>query len=472
MAKLGFLSAGCRESRCNDPLISTLNEDVFTVRRASSTLRDTVIPLLFIFMTIFSFRIPLVYNSLVLAAMGAFIAGFRSPVFWRKMGELLRSDYLFDVLKSYFVIFFVITVVLLYTVSSDITIFRGYISVVVSLACTAVVMVFLLSKYALTCADVLRLVLYAMCLQSLIQIAGFVSPDVLAIVQLFQNESDSEMLQLGYGGLRGLALSGELTFALSATYGFSFIILFYLVVNAGISRFSSYVAGFLLVIGSMFAGRTAFIGLAVGVLYYLSASGFGAKAFLRLGMNIIIVLVVCAAALTFFASEQTEALLRFAFEFVYAYLEGNSVETESTNILMESLRLQFDPTTLAFGDGMYTNADGSYYKKIDSGYARQILFGGVAFLVVCFVNQLAVLRVFLSSVWGGAQIGLRRMSLFAYGYLAVLHVKGEAIGYIKFVQVIIFMCSLALIHEFLVRRRISPDPSGECKDGPAEGCTA
>jgi len=49
------------------------------------------------------------------------------------------------------------------------------------------------------------------------------------------------------------------------------------------------------------------------------------------------------------------------------------------------------------------------------------------------------------------------MSLFAYGYLAVLHVKGEAIGYIKFVQVIIFVCSLAVIHEFLVRRRIGPD---------------
>jgi hypothetical protein len=422
--------------------------NMHSLERHDGLAKLNVLPILFIFMTVFSFRLPVVYNSLIFAAGCAFLLGFRSAVFWNEIRLFVGSKYVFGVLKSYFVIFFLITLVLLYSASTDLTIFRGFVSVAISLACTGVVVAFLLCKYDLNATEMMRIVLYAMCLQSLIQLAAFLSPAVLSVVQFFQNEGDSQMLQEGYGGLRGLALSGELTFALSATYGFSFITLFYLVAKSCLPKTSAYVIGFLLVVGSMFAGRTAFVGLGFGVIYYFSASEFKLRRLLlRTLANVVMVGLISYALFALFSNEQTEALLRFAFEFVYAYVEGKSVETESTNILIESLNLAFSIGTFFFGDGQYTNADGSYYMKIDSGYFRQILFGGLAFLLACFLNQLAMLKVFLAESKFERPDGLRSFAFFVFFYLAFLHVKGEAVAYIKFVQVIVFVWSLTYLHE-------------------------
>lgn len=35
--------------------------------------------------------------------------------------------------------------------------------------------------------------------------------------------------------------------------------------------------------------------------------------------------------------------------------------------------------TYLLGDGRFSNPDGTYYGKIDVGYLRQILYGGIAF---------------------------------------------------------------------------------------------
>lgn len=287
----------------------------------------------------------------------------------------------------------------------------------------------------------IKLVVSAFVLQSFIQIVAFLNDEFLHFVRYFQHQSDAEMLSEGYGRLRGLALSSELTFSLAAGYGLAFIF-FAVYANAfekkTLSKAIYYLA---LVIGAMFAGRTAFVGLFIGYCLHLHIAAVKKKNFFK-QLFASIFLITLAVLFLENSPDEVRPLLSFAFEFYYAYRDTGSVSTESTDILFNkhlSVLSDVGLPTLMFGDGLYTNYDGTYYKNTDSGYVRNILFGGLFFVALKFFSQAA-----LNFGWvlnGDKNIQRSKLfllNLYTFAYLIILHIKGDAILNLKICILMIF----------------------------------
>ncbi|GKQ61897.1 hypothetical protein KAM338_20740 [Aeromonas caviae] len=104
--------------------------------------------------------------------------------------------------------------------------------------------------------------------------------------------------------------------------------------------------------------------------------------------------------------------------------------------------------TIIFGDGAYTNADGSYYMKTDSGYMRQILLFGL-FGLVSFMMYNFIMIYHYSKSYGRNY--KYKILLTMYGLLMVLHYKGEVFGYLITVnQILVSLFSWSIIRKKII----------------------
>lgn len=74
-----------------------------------------------------------------------------------------------------------------------------------------------------------------------------------------------------------------------------------------------------------------------------------------------------------------ESVFAYAFQIFYNYKDSGSFSTSSSDRVAEMWQISIGFFTYLLGDGRFSNPDGTYYGKIDVGYLRQILYGGIAF---------------------------------------------------------------------------------------------
>lgn len=280
-------------------------------------------------------------------------------------------------------------------------------------------------------------------IQSFIIFFCFLSPAFYEIIRHFQYEQIASVADsyLNSGIARGLALAGDQFFGLSAAYGLIFIF---------IGRYSTYYNNYkiyllflLLIVANFFVGRTGFIGIIFAFFILVGAKVKYSK-LLRIIQNVFICcLIAYIAYLTLVPAETKDAIennvLPFAFELFYNMDKGHGFSSASSDHLLQMLSIPIESITYFIGTGRFTNADGSYYMHTDSGYMRQLLFGGLGYVIVSillfislFFNSVSIQKKFRTN-WN--------FRLFTGGvivYFLLLQIKGLTLFFSRETMVVLF----------------------------------
>ena len=409
------------------------------------------------FFVVFNFPVPFMYNSAIVAVV---ISIFIYLLNWgnnksvKKLRIVLRSKYLWSIIALYLVL-------LLYSITTtslhqtyDYTIIKANILTLLIVLITFFIYpiidtYFIKDKNNLD--SVLKYLLILFLLQSIIQITAFIFPSFADLVHFFQKV---DVAKKDYGGIRALGLTGNPFFDLAAGYGFILILYFYSFTLKNLNIFLNSALFLLLFIGSFFAGRTAFVGLGIGVLYYLFFTSdffkrlFYLSKFLIMGLGIIFVLYLLIPENVKDIVENN--LLPFAFEFVYNYMENKELTTKSSELL-NNMYFPISNMTFIFGDGKYVNQDGSYYMHTDSGYMRNTLFYGFMGVLFMVFGQLYLFKkpflIIKKSSGTGGIYNLKHFFLFfsLFFYMLVLHYKGEVLLYMPLLQSLIVFLALSIV---------------------------
>lgn len=127
-----------------------------------------------------------------------------------------------------------------------------------------------------------------------------------------------------------------------------------------------------------------------------------------------------------------------ALEPVINLLSGTGKVSSSTDNLVKNHL--FIPTLSQFisGDGLYYTETGGYYGGSDSGYIRQVLYGGLSYMLVCFAFTAYFVRKVAINWFGGSWI----FTLSTLGILAILNIKADTFAYPGIMFVLLMFLSL------------------------------
>lgn len=389
--------------------------------------------ILLIFLLLFSFVLPVIKTSSVLAFT---LALLYSIIF----GGINR---LYETLKTYLFVRYIISSIILIVSSILISYTYGTFDYsIANLLVTQVIYIiftFVVANTVISLAgnsddlkDYILLICLAFVLQSLIMLTAAFVPSIKSIVQFFQPSNVANVSDR-YDGFRGIALASGQFFSLSVSYGLVIIYFCLMVLNKK-TNFNNMIIFILIFLGIVFAGRTAFIAIGiVGVIYLINY-----KRKMIFGLFIIVVLFSFLSWLItqFFPGVRAiieDNIIRYAFEFIYNYLEYGSLSTSSTDKL-DTMYFDINFNTLFFGNGWLYNSDGSYYMSTDAGYMRYVLFGGIWFSILLVLNQLTVFYKY------------DKMFCVVFVYLLITNYKGMSISLLLITQCILMM--LAIFQRF------------------------
>jgi hypothetical protein len=397
-----------------------------------------------IFCLLFSFRLPLIYNSAAFACVIATVHLALQPARYRLVQALLLNKY-------YFMLNAVVFLFFIYAMAS--TVMHGeydfsFMSLLVSYVFYAVAIPLVFASASSgDRADVESYIINAFIVQSLIILLAFFIPPLREALRMFKDETQLELAESYYGGgLRGLALSGGLFFSLSCGYCLYFMI----VARRFVERKCSWTFLFAILV-SMFsavtAGRTVLIGIGIAGGVIMFQRYFGqkrqmAEANLRrfFVMIFAIILIVLIAVPQKYLDTAFESYMKFSFEMVFNLLEGKGFTTSSTDKLSE-MYFPLELGELTGGDGRYTATNGSYFKQTDAGFMRNILLGGLPVVALA----LAHLGLWYRSLkrYSSQERRSKYAETIFVGSVAlmvlILHYKGEAMLYVVMINNILYL---------------------------------
>lgn len=131
-----------------------------------------------------------------------------------------------------------------------------------------------------------------------------------------------------------------------------------------------------------------------------------------------------------------------ALEPVINLLNSGSTLSSSTDTLME--KHLFMPTIRQFitGDGYYFTPDRHYYGGTDSGFLRQILYGGVLYSLACFAFTAYFVRKIALNWFEGSW----KFTLSVLIILSVLNIKADTYAFPGIMMVMLMFLSLFGMH--------------------------
>ncbi|WP_101775131.1 hypothetical protein [Pasteurella oralis] len=120
-----------------------------------------------------------------------------------------------------------------------------------------------------------------------------------------------------------------------------------------------------------------------------------------------------------------------------SHQDVSKISSSSENLIKNHL---FIPTLKQFliGDGHYYTAEGKYYGATDSGFLRQVLYGGIVYLTACFAfTAYFVKRVAEHWFEGSWKFILSTLFIFS-----VLHIKADTYAFPGIMLVFVMFLSL------------------------------
>lgn len=353
----------------------------------------------------------------------------------------------------YFILF-IIFLGLLYSCIIHITFDYSYVKVMstqlIHIFMGLFVVTFLNNHYRLTPLDIEKYIVYAFFLQSLIEIVASVTPSLAAALLPFNRAyafAESE------AGRRGLALAAGTGWNLALGFGLLYIIFVkrYLLENISASKIF---VGVILLAGTMFAGRTGFVGAAFGILLYFLNANKGIAYKIALVLKILFIIsLACVIFYVLFptlVNHLVESVFPFAFEPFYKLYYNDEFSTGSTDVLQEMWEVSISPIEVLIGTGYFTDPlTGSYYMHIDIGILRNLFYWGILGYATMIFYQLYL----LSPVRIHRKSNKIRWNTEAYRwcmmcFLFIMEFKAMSIGFNKMVLSMVFLLGYFYYHEY------------------------
>ena len=378
---------------------------------------------LFTFMYIFGFNIFSVLDSTIL--VGLYLTGYMLVINRNMLNvffKIIKQRVTIRIIICFFLIIaYSLLVVGLYS-TNDLT----YIKTFVHLGIVIVIGVELYSFFAIKGKNdkIVNYVIIAFIFQSIFQWICVFFPEFSKLFDYFRSDV---MLtkRIHYGGIRGIALSKSAFFTLSSSYALM-IVMFFSSKNTLFQKRFKYLFFVILLTGTFFAGRTGYVGL-----LFISIMAFNKISKIKISGKVIrsIIAIISIIFLFYFFithstnNERLNKIFKFTFELFRNYQEGEGLRSTSTDgILRMYDSIEIDSSkTVMFGDGQYTDTSGDkvrYYKSVDIGYMRKILFFGVIGLGLSIVFQILLFRV--------KRINTEILAMILL--LLTLEIKGEIIA--------------------------------------------
>ncbi|MGC7589854.1 hypothetical protein ACPWUF_05160 [Bisgaard Taxon 46] len=185
---------------------------------------------------------------------------------------------------------------------------------------------------------------------------------------------------------------------------------------------------FLLLCIGVISGRTFFVFSVLSILLYFK--------WRYLPALIVFAVMVLVLAMNFADNKYVAHALEPVINLL-SHQDVTKLSSSSDNLVKNHL---FIPTMkqLLVGDGYYFTPDGRYYGGTDSGFLRQVLYGGVGYLFICFVFTVYFIKRIADNWFGGSY----KFLLSTLFLLSVLHIKADTYAFPGLMFVLIMFLSL------------------------------
>lgn len=398
-----------------------------------------------LFLYVFAFYIG-PFSVSLLIAIPLYIKATVNKSFLKNIIFVLSTFYIKKIAKILYLLIFVSLLFPIIFQTYDYSFFRTISMQAIHLVAAIPVLAYLVHKnYSVS--DIESYFVFIFVAQTIIQLI-VVSNETLGNLILFFNHFDpDEVLGIG-SGIRGKALSAATTYHLTIAYGISFIIYIKHFISNKVSL-KNIIIGILIFVGIFFAGRSGFVGCLIGAMGYMIYNKNNTflnklKQIFKIIAILIISLVTIICIIYYYAPEYyaffESNVIAYAFEFLYSYDSSGSVETASTNRLLEMWDNDFNYIEFFFGSGKYSNPDGTYYMHVDPGILRHLLFMGILGYGLLIVYQL-----YLLPFWRMKSIS-KFYCICILIFVFVMDLKGVTVGLNKFVFSISLLLSFSELY--------------------------
>lgn len=207
-------------------------------------------------------------------------------------------------------------------------------------------------------------------------------PELKFMIYPFKYGDDPGSSLIGFNEYRDSMLSGSSYFGISSLFGLAFAFLLKITIEE--NKISNYMKLLVISIVGVLAGRVALLCYVLSLVYFfLFKKSYKVLLFAFFSFIIFIFLL------------NTLPVLESAKFWFYEMFLGSGVgESESVSQLKDMLYLPSNELTILFGDARYGDSK-SYYGGSDSGFVRNILFGGFIYLFILMIAFISIFKGFL-----------------------------------------------------------------------------
>ncbi|MDR2056692.1 MAG: hypothetical protein LBP83_00105 [Dysgonamonadaceae bacterium] len=394
-----------------------------------------------LFLIVFNFRIPLVYNSV-------FVTVILSTFYYlitKKSIPFTYFNYRHNaviIIATLMLALVVFTFTTLHEQDIAVTIRRIFVQLSMLLALIYIFPILLEEiQESNAFEEAMLIVCYTFALQGGIHLAAYFIPALGDFMISIKPEGFQEgMAERNINRFRGFALSGSVYFELPSAYGVAFILYIRLQLIEGqkyLTGYKNYIVLLLIVSGIMLTGRVGFVGIGIGMLLY----------FLFVKDPIVIVGRIFKNAIAFSPfiiigwfillspSQRTSIeneIFPFALEFYYRFRDTGEIGTSSSDATFKAFYFPLKDETLLWGHGtddVYKLLD--QYNFTDAGYMRTLMFGGIPYFICLFIYQFLYFSMPIKAAsWLREKESKKDLYcfLFLFGYILTLHIKDTALA--------------------------------------------
>lgn len=231
-------------------------------------------------------------------------------------------------------------------------------------------------------------------------------------IGLVENILENRMRAIGFGD--GNYFHG------GAISGLGLVLTIYLCTKDELPVVKSAIIFSIILFGGIFIARTTLIGL-FGFLIPFGSGKFARKRFFK--FFLILVAAIFLIVFTFLVYGQLTTInIGWAFEIFINYFNSGTIETASSNELIDMWILPNNFLTWLLGDGKMLNSDGTYYMLTDVGILRHIYFWGLVGLSIYLAAQIYIYYIAYKSV--RAERDIAYFMLVVFVYFIILNIKG------------------------------------------------
>lgn len=404
-----------------------------------------------LFFYVFDFSLPVVQRSSFLTLLAMITIFPASSSYQKSFFQLIGSPYLKKAFWGYILIIFVCLIIPLVHFTYDFSFIKTLIANLIALV-TAIFLVAYIYRDRKDHTHLVFLLVIVFIIQSFIELAALSNSGIQALVSSFN--AGSELQQERGIGFRSLALSNATVATLGGVFGVMYLLFFYRLMQKGKVTSIDFIALAILIVGNFFGGRTGYIGLILGLGGFIVHTMSFKILFKLVGYSVLVFFLMSLLYNSSFVPVNVkhildDKILPWVFEGYYAYQATGSLETGSSNDLLQNHYFSIPLQSFLAGDGRFyvTTGSNETYMHTDAGFMRIILYGGVFLQILMIYWTYKLLLPLKRSTYEAYKVLFYLLFLYAF----LFHIKTVSFAYATFnnrlMFLIVFQCIFLSLSE-------------------------